>query len=99
MLGRVEVRVRQSEGSVRTGVGPLSWRKRFDAAGVKRVSVGLSSWETNGKKQQLIEIEAESGRKVRFGSLLREDRLAWLTASLRAALVPRTGGEGLTFAR
>ena len=63
----------------------LAWRRRFDPARVRRVGVGRTSWETNGKPNEVIAIEAD--RTIKFGSLLRDDRREWLQAILHELLV------------
>ena len=99
LAGSLEVRVRQSEGVVRTGWGPLSLRKKFDASRVTRVANGLSSFRVNNRRQPLLELEhGGAGGKIRFGSTLSRPRLAWLTVVLRRDL--KQGGDaGLRFAR
>ena len=99
--GRVEVRVRQNEGTVRTGLGPFKLRKRSDAGRLKRSGVGKSSWTQNDERGPLVEIEEEGDRETRFGSTLQDARLACLTASLRDAPVEPDHGRdaGLRFQR
>ncbi|MBX3405929.1 MAG: hypothetical protein KF869_04105 [Phycisphaeraceae bacterium] len=90
MAGRVEVRLRGPDGAVFTGIGPIGWRRRFDAASVKAVKFVESSVETNGKRQKLIGIETEH-KTVKFGSVLTDQRRAWLGGALKTVLMPRGG--------
>ena len=87
MAGRVEVRLRGPDGTVFTGIGPIGWRRRFDAASVKAVKFVESSVETNGKRQKLIGIETEH-KTVKFGSVLTDQRRAWLAGALKTVLTP-----------
>lgn len=87
LLGRVEVRLRGPDGVVFTGIGPIGWRRRFDAASVKAVKFVESSVETNGKRQKLIGIETEQ-KTVKFGSVLTDQRRAWLAGALKTVLTP-----------
>lgn len=87
MAGRVEVRLRGPDGAVFTGIGPIGWRRRFDAASVKAVKFVESSVETNGKRQKLIGIETEH-KTVKFGSVLTDQRRAWLAGALKTVLTP-----------
>lgn len=83
--GKVEVRIGEREAQVRTGIGLLVWRRRFDPTQVRRVDIGATSWETNGRPGQIVVIEAE--RPVKFGSLLTDPRRQWVRAILRILLV------------
>lgn len=78
---------REGEGVVSTGVGRLCWRRRFDPARVSRVGMGETSWKENDKAKPVIVIEAD--RKVKFGSMLANERQAWLRAVLHVLLVTK----------
>lgn len=84
-LGKVEVWIGDREARVRTGIGPLVWRRRFDPSQVRRVDEGTTSWETNGRPGRTVVIEAE--RSVKFGLLLTDERRQWMRAILRVLLV------------
>ncbi|MDB5357290.1 MAG: hypothetical protein JWN24_3743 [Phycisphaerales bacterium] len=88
LFGRVEVLVTGSDGRVRTGFGPFSWTRRFDASRVKRVVVGQTSYSQNGQTKALIQIEAD--RNVKFGSMLPDERRTWMLGVLHVLLVQRT---------
>lgn len=88
--GAVEVHIGGTEGQVRTGVGPLAWRRAFDPEKVHRVSMGRSSWEHNGEARPVIVIESD--HHVKFGSMLAEPRREWLRAVLHVLLV-NSGAE------
>jgi len=86
LAGEVRVVIAGPEGMVRTGVGALALTKRFDASAVKRVAMSRTTWKQDDQSKPLIEIEAD--RKVRFGSVLSEDRLRWMLSVLRTLLLP-----------
>jgi hypothetical protein len=95
LMGRVEVIISMNEGRVRTGIGPFNWTRRFDASKVKRVATSQTRYVQNGQRKQLIEIEAED-RRVRFGSMLRDERRAWMLGVLHLLLVaPAKGGKAM----
>ena len=88
LIGRVETNVTGSDGRVRTGFGPFNWTRRFDASKVSRVSTGQTSYETNGQRKQLIQIDAD--RTVKFGSGLPDQRRNWMLGILQVLLVGKT---------
>ena len=98
LSGKIKVIIGDNDASVGTGVGFLTWRRKFDPTRVRRVSGGTTSWQTNGKSRETIVIEAD--RTVKFGSLLRDDRREWLQAVLRGLLVdPKPGQRGKILAQ
>ena len=90
VAGRTEIEIRQSEGTIFVGIGPLGWRRRFNSETVKDVRVEDKSWrDSDGdrrNKRQII-IETEDGKEIKFGSMLREDRMKFVAAALRQALL------------
>lgn len=84
VAGRVEVRIGDSEGVVQTGVGFLTWNRRFDPRRVRKVDVGFTSPAAKGRDHPVVTIKA--GRVLKFGSLLPIDRLEWLQSVLRSIL-------------
>ena len=82
--GKIEVVVGDKTGIVRTGIGFLAWRRRFDPTQVRRVTLGTTSWYTNGEPNEVIIIEAD--RTIKFGTLLRDERREWLQAILHELL-------------
>jgi hypothetical protein len=84
--GRTEVRVSGGTGKVVVGMGPLAWSRRFDPARIRSVSMAPRKWRNqdgDARSQNEIVLEEDSGRKVRFGSLLKEERQHFLLAALR----------------
>lgn len=84
MAGKVEVVLRDREGMVRTGIGPLTWRRRFDPTQVHRVRIERTLGQK--KRQPTEEIVLEADRTIKFGSMLRDDRREWLQTVLQELL-------------
>lgn len=82
LAGKVEVSVGETEGVVRTGVGVLAWRSRFDATAVRRVTMGTSTWQNNQEKSSPV-IVIEADRTIKFGSMLTEERREWTQVVLQ----------------
>jgi hypothetical protein len=89
IAGRVEVRLRDAEGVLFVGCGPIGMRRRFDSTAVRSVSIGQTRWTQNDQTKPLIVIETD--RELRFGSMLPEARRAWLAVALRKLLLPSVG--------
>lgn len=79
--GRCEVRLRGTEGTIFTGVGPFGWKRRFDAGQVTSVRLGKTAWSRNDERQPCVLIEAE--KTLRFGSVLPSERREWMASALR----------------
>lgn len=90
VAGRTEVQVRQAEGKIFVGIGSLGWRRRFNPEAVKDVRVEDRTWRDNDgdrrNKRQIV-IETEDGKEIKFGSMLREDRMKFVAAAVRQALL------------
>lgn len=84
LAGKVVVSVESGEGRIFTGVGPLGWTRRFKWNSIKRVRKGWTTYQVNGSHQPLIELERE--KRVRFGSLLKNERREFMMAVLKKKL-------------
>ena len=90
LAGKTEIRVRDWDGEIFTGVGPIGFRKKFKTESVKDVRIDDRQWrDSDGDKrrQTNIIIELLEGKPIKFGSSLPEDRRLFLAASLRHAVV------------
>ena len=89
MAGVVEVRIRNGQGVVRTRVGPLGLRRRFDVDQVRGVSISETKWEygNEGRERKLPLISLRADREIRFGIMLPEERMKWLVATIHRALI------------
>jgi hypothetical protein len=87
--GRTEVRIRNAEGVVFTGIGSLGYRRRFDASAVKDVRIDDKQWrDSDGGRQRktYILIETREGKLIKFGSMLAEERRKFLAGAVRKVL-------------
>jgi hypothetical protein len=84
VAGQSEVRVERGEVAVATGIGPFAWNRRFMASDLKEIRIEeRPSRGSDGNNQTKMQIVAElqSGRLIKFGTALREDRLKFLAAA------------------
>jgi hypothetical protein len=89
LAGRTQVRIGQGEGVVFTGIGSVGYRRRFNPSEVREVRIHDDSWrDSDGDRRRKthIIIEANDGKLIKFGSTLREDRMRFVAAAIRAAL-------------
>jgi hypothetical protein len=103
VAGRTEVGITAGEGIVFSGVGWLGMRRRFAVRDVKDVRIEDRQWrDSDGdrRRQTHIVIEMSSGRQIKLGSMLCDERRKYLAAALRKALqglthsCPSTVGSG-----
>jgi hypothetical protein len=86
--GRVEVRMREGTGVIFTGVGPVGWRRRFDALAVTSVRIGEVIGSEGGRSKHIEMRLGAHGRRLKFGTGLSEQRREWLTGVCQAVLEP-----------
>ena len=89
LAGRTEALIHRTQGVVFTGIGPLGWRRRFDTQSVKETRIDDRRWrdsDGDSRRKTQIVIEMNDGKQIKFGSMLREDRMKFLAAALRKAL-------------
>jgi hypothetical protein len=87
--GRTEVRMRNAEGSVFTGIGSLGYRRRFDASSVKDVRIDDKQWRDSdggSRRKTYVVIETREGKLVKFGSMLTEERRKFMAGATRKVL-------------
>ena len=87
VCGKVTVTIEKGEGRVFTGVGPIGWSRRFDWASIKRVEEDHMSTQHAGSQGMVICLVGT--KKLKFGSMLTEDRRDFLLQALRKLLVAR----------
>jgi hypothetical protein len=84
--GRTEVRIRNADGLVFTGIGALGYRRRFDASAVKEVRIEDRQWrDRDGDRQRktCILIETREGKQIKLGSMLTPERRKFVAGALR----------------
>ncbi len=87
LAGRVTVTFSPRDGSVLSGVAGIGWKRRFDPREVKSIQFGETKWEMNGAHQTVLQLTMRNGKVIRFGSMMTEERRAWMAAELRRLLV------------
>lgn len=85
LWGRTEVRIEAGAGTIFTGVGSLGWRRRFDPASIRRITI-QEVHGNNNARQEVIVLETATGKRLRFGSLLTDERRAFLAEATRQVL-------------
>jgi hypothetical protein len=84
VFGKVEVRIKNDESEVFTGVGPFGKHRRFHAQDVLRVK---EEQRRAGKGQNwVIALEREDLGPIQFGTGLTEERRRFVLGALRAML-------------
>jgi hypothetical protein len=88
--GRTEVQVREWQGELFTGVGPIGWKRKFKTENVKDVRIEDKQWrDSDGdhRRSTHILIEMTEGKPIKFGSSLNPERRQFVAAALRHALI------------
>jgi hypothetical protein len=84
VCGKVEVRLRGTEGRVFTGIGPIGWARRFELTEFSSIREDYSSISSN--RQPSRNIVMEGSRRLAFGTGLSEARRYFVIESLRPLL-------------
>ncbi len=85
LFGRTEARVAGTQGSIFTGIGSLGWRRRFDPAQVKDVRI-YQKINNEGRDTFVILIESHTGKQMKFGAFLSNERRQFMLGALRKTL-------------
>jgi len=86
LLGRTEIRLRDPEAVIFSGIASLGRRQRFLLADVSEVRLLDQSWrDSDGDRRRstVIVVELKSGKPLKFGSMLSDERKRFLAAALR----------------
>ena len=89
LAGWSEVRINGADGMVVTGVGAIGWRTRFDTSHIKDVRIDDRQWrDSDGDphRKTNIVIETASGKQIKFGSTLTDERRTFVAGAVRKAL-------------
>ena len=87
IAGKTEVRIGQDHGTVFTGIGPIGRRRRFNLGTVTEVRVEEESGRNESGTKAKIVIETLDGSRIKFGTMLREERMKFVAAATRRLLV------------
>ena len=88
--GRTEVFLKDWQGEIFTGVGPLGRRRKFKTETVKDVRIEDKQWrDSDGDRRRSthIVIDLLEGKPLKFASSLAEDRRQFLAAVIRKSLI------------
>jgi hypothetical protein len=82
IAGKTEVRVDRGVVAIATGIGPVCWNRRFQAADLKemRMEESVSNSNDSVPKKQIV-AELMNGKTIKFGSMLRDERRRFLAAA------------------
>lgn len=83
MFGKVELRFDYNGDRIFTGIGMLGWTRKFDLSEVESIKEDLSAQRSNNGNQLCIVMEGK--RRIRFGSMLSDDRRYFMINALRSA--------------
>ncbi len=97
IAGKTVVRVERGRVGIATGIGPLCWTRRFDASDLKKIRI-VETRNDNGSDSKEIVAELKSGRSLKFGSMLRDERRRFL-ASAAEKIIRSNGGIAALYQR
>jgi len=89
LFGRTEVEIHSSHGTIFSGIGPLGRRRRFNTALVKDVRIVNERWrDSDGDRRSRthIVLETQDGKQMKFGSMLKPERMKFVAAAVRKAV-------------
>jgi len=86
LFGCTEAKVENTRGTLFTGVGPVGWKRKFDASQVRDVRI-YEGRSNNGNNTYSILIETREGKQLKVGSLLTNERRQFVLGALKRTLV------------
>jgi hypothetical protein len=87
LFGKITILLNGPESWVFTGVGPVGWRKRFDATNVETVRLVNSGTTVNNQEMPSIELQFRERGAVRFGTLMTPESKQYVASYLARQLV------------
>jgi hypothetical protein len=90
LFGRTEVRIHHSHGHIFSGIGPVGRPRHFNTAAVKEIRVQNEEWNSrkgNRHRRTAIAIETDDGKVLKFGSALPLQRMQFVAAAVRKAVL------------
>lgn len=91
LLGRVKVLIDQDDSFVSTGIGPLAWKRRFDAASIQAVRFFNTRGDAESAGKSTIQLIGD--KQIEFGSTLPAERREWLAVNLQEIFTPKDGDD------
>lgn len=86
LFGRTEARLERLRATLFTGIGPLGWKRTFDTSQVTGVRL-FERRDSEGDSRVSILIETRSGKQLKLGSLLTNERRRFVLGALRKTLL------------
>lgn len=83
VCGKVVVSIRDADGVVFTGIGPIGWRRRFEPQQITTVRIEAYRQTDNPSSMTIV---LDGAKKLRFGSMLTEPRRDFVANVLRQEL-------------
>jgi len=80
LAGKTEVNVDRGMVTIATGIGPVRWNRRFQATDLKEIRIEETNQNNGGRKTEII-AELHNGKRIKFGSMLREERRRFMAAA------------------
>jgi hypothetical protein len=87
MFGRTEVRVLNAEGTIFVGLGRFGYMRRFDASCVRTVLFRRVR-NSEGGDTGIVVMVTNDRKRIKFGSLLSEERCRFMADAVQKTLVP-----------
>jgi hypothetical protein len=87
LLGKLTIRLNGADRWVFTGVGPIGWRKPFDATNVESVRLVDSGTRVNDQAMPCIELQFRERGAVRFGTMMTPESKQYVASYLARQLV------------
>jgi hypothetical protein len=92
LAGRTELRIEGKQAVLFTGIGPVGFSKRFLGSEVQDVRIEQKRWQTsegNSRQNMQIVMDLASGKALKFGSMLTNERRAFVAAAAQKVLIKR----------
>jgi hypothetical protein len=86
LFGKVFVVIDEYGSYAATGFRWVNWKRRFDMRQVRSVELADTKWQSEGRQNKQIKIEAD--KTVKFGAYLDDNQNRWMIAVLKTLLVP-----------
>lgn len=84
IAGRTEIGHERGDAWIRTALGPLGWKRRFPVDQLKDIRIENQRYrDSDGDARNKVHIVAElhNGRRIKFGSMLTNERRQYLAAA------------------
>ena len=89
LVGKVEVQVSDNEAKVKTGIGFVTWNRKFDPTEVRRVLIRTGPSKMNSEYEETRVVIEGKQKKIECGAQLSTERREWLKAVLHVLLIEK----------